>query len=593
LKTYEVIWNAIRIRPWQWFFNLLSITILFLSYQIPALALREFFNLLTGDAEVDFDFWTLIAFMSAAALVRMAGELGIVLTNVPLMYTVAAWLQKNMFNRILHRPGAAALPNSSGEAISRFRGDPEQIYIFPLWLNDVVGSIVYSTIALVIMLGIAPKITLVACIPVVFVVLLTTAMTRYIAHYRRLSREATGAVTGFIGETFGAVQGIKVANAEEKVLGRFRSLNRTRSQTALKDHLFDEIREAVYSNAVALGTGIILIMAATAIREERFTIGDFALFVYYLEFLTEMTWMLGYLIAKYEQAGVSVDRMVALLQGGSPRQLIERGPIHLDGPLPEVPYISKGHEHRFDELLVNGLTYQFADSVHGVQNIDMALTRGTFNVITGRIGSGKTTLLRTLQGLLPAQSGTIHWNGQAVEDPASFFVPPRSAYTAQIPWLFSARLRENLLMGMPEEATDLDVAIHAAVLEKDLADFEDGLDTMVGPKGVRLSGGQIQRTAAARMFVRDPELYIFDDLSSALDVDTEKTLWERLFAQRQATSLVVSHRRPALRRADQIIVLKDGRIEDRGSLGELLERSQEMQRLWKGDLGGDDEVEPE
>ena len=110
---------------------------------------------------------------------------------------------------------------------------------------------------------------------------------------------------------------------------------------------------------------------------------------------------------------------------------------------------------------------------------------------------------------------------------------------------------------------------------------------------MRLSGGQIQRTAAARMFVRDPELYIFDDLSSALDVDTEKTLWERLFAQRQATSLVVSHRRPALRRADQIIVLKDGRIEDRGSLGELLERSQEMQRLWKGDLGGDDEVEPE
>ena len=126
--------------------------------------------------------------MSAAALVRMAGEIGIVLTNVPLIYTVAAWLQKNMFNRILHRSGAAALPNSSGEAISRFRGDPEQIYIFPLWLNDVVGSIAYSTIALVIMLGIAPKITLVACIPVVFVVLLTTAMTRYIAHYRRSNR---------------------------------------------------------------------------------------------------------------------------------------------------------------------------------------------------------------------------------------------------------------------------------------------------------------------------------------------------------------------------------------------------------------------
>ena len=538
-----------------------------------------------GDAEVDFDFWTLVAFMAASALVRIGGELGIVLTNVPMMYNIAAWLQKNMFNRILHRPGAAALPNSSGEAISRFRGDPEQVYIFPLWINDVIGSVVYSIIALVIMLGIAPKITLVACIPVVFVVLLTTAMTRHISHYRRLSREATGAVTGFIGETFGAVQGIKVANAEKTVLGRFRTLNHERSQTALKDHLFDELREAVYSNAVALGTGIILIMAATAIREERFTIGDFALFVYYLEFLTEMTWMLGYIIAKYEQTGISVDRMVTLLQGGSPRQLIERGPIYLAGQLPEIPYIAKGREHHLEELRVTGLTYQFADSTHGIQDVDFAFERGTFNVVTGRIGSGKTTLLRTLQGLLTPQSGTIRWNEKIVDDPASFFVPPRSAYTSQIPWLFSAPLRENLLMGMPESATDLEAAIHAAVLEKDLVDFDDGLDTLVGPKGVRLSGGQIQRTAAARMFVRDPELYIFDDLSSALDVDTEKILWERLFAQRQATCLVVSHRRPALRRADQIVVLKDGRIEDRGSLDELLERCEEMQRLWKGDWG--------
>lgn len=471
----------------------------------------------------------------------------------------------NLLRSLVTAPGPTVgrLPSSSGEAVSRFRDDAMHLsMVLDVWL-DMSGAAVSGVSAVVVMAAVDARVTFVVVVPVLLALLLCRQLGNRLRVWRRREREATSAVTGFIGDVFGAIGAVKVAGAEAAVARRFHELGETRAAAAKVDQVATQVLRTSSGAIGNLGTGLVVLLIVPALAEGNATVGDVGLFASAVAVLANLPRWAASLGANHRQAEVSVERMARLLPDREPSGVVAPAPLALrHGPGRFAPVPVSVPEQREGDAVLRRLAVTGLTAAHpgggGVFDIDLVVDRGSLAVINGPVGSGKSTLLRCLLGLAPIDAGEVRWNGTLVADPSQLFVPPWAAYVAQVPRLFSEPLADAILLGV--ERGGLGEAVRLACLDDDVAWMPEGLATVVGAKGVRLSGGQIQRTAAARAFVRRPELLVIDDISSALDVDTEARMWAQLLdAGATATILVVSHRAAVLERATQIIQLEDGR----------------------------------
>ena len=577
--------GLVSYRPGLFLANLCLWSLSHMAPLLPGYVTKVYYDGLAGDAPLAITPWSILALLAAIGVTRALVGVGAEWLWGGLWTRATGLVRLNLLRLIAAGPAALATPRSSSETVSRVRDDVEEGCLPLEEAIDGVGVVGFAVGAIAIMAAIDWLLTCIVTVPIVLSALAAQAVKTRVTALRRAARNAGAEVAEFIGEVFGAFATFKLAPSIDGAARRLERLNRRRRRAALREKVLAQVLEGV-SDGTAVACTSLLLFYLSFTGDRGFTVGEFVLFVTYLDQVADYAqWMMGMLV-NVRRAKVSLARLrdaMPAAAGGGAAELTCRDAVAAAERESEA-----GRADPLQRLELRGVTYLHPAGGAGIRDIDLTLERGSFTVVTGRIGAGKTTLLKVLLGLLPRQAGELRWNDAAVAHPDRFMVPPRASYTPQTPKLFSTTVEDNISLGAPLADAALAAAVRDAVLEPDLAAMAEGLRTRVGARGLRLSGGQAQRVAAARMLAQGAQLLVIDDLSSALDVKTERLLWDRVLGRVRAvrpTCLVVSHRRRVLRHADRVVLLSRGRVAAAGALDELLAESAELRRIW--DAGPD------
>lgn len=549
-------WRTGTFRSRLWVWSWLSWTLFFLFPLWTGWLLKLAFDAL---AESESITGLLVAF-GVSEVLRWIVFAFAVWVVVRWWVTALTLLRTNMLHAqtVSGGPSAGTLPDSPAEAISRFSDDARDTVTWTdSWL-DGIGYLTYAAGALIVMSQIDARAAFVVIVPLALVTFITRLLTPRLYAARAADRKATGRVTSYLGETFTGMLAFRLAGKEEAAVSQLETYTAVRRRTAVRDTVLQQTIDGISSSTADITIGLMLLVLVPAVRRGDLSVGDLALFVAYSTQLGELPRYVARIITSREQAIVSYGRMGEMVAPDQVGNILANRLITIephDDMLLRQPDPERLPLERLD---VKGLTVRYPSNGEGIFDIDFSVPRGSFTVITGPVGAGKSTLIRAIVGLLPLDDGSLAWNGEDVADPAAWFVPPNAAHLPQAPRLFSESLSDNISLG---RAHDLDAVLGLTTLQRDLDEMPGGLDTKVGARGLRLSGGQAQRVATARSLLTEPELLVVDDLSSALDVATERELWDRLGSSGSTTVIAISQRQLAIDRADQVITMANGRIE--------------------------------
>jgi ATP-binding cassette, subfamily B, multidrug efflux pump len=449
--------------------------------------------------------------------------------------------------------------NRTGDLMARATNDLKAISMTAgFGILTLVDSSVYMlTILFTMGFFISWKLTLAAILPFP---IMAVAMNIYGKKIHERFIQAQDAFGHMNDQVLESIQGVRVIRAyvqEKADEARFHQLTTDVYEKNIKVAKIDALFEPTIKILVGMSYLIGLGYGAFLVFYKEITLGELVSFNVYLGMMIWPMFAVGELINVMQRGNASLDRVNETL-AYKPDVENHREPVTIN-----VPEIIEFHN----------VTFRYPSSeVNNLQNVSFSIKRGQTFGIVGKTGSGKTTLVKQLLRQYPLGDGEITISGIPIDRIALKQLQHWIGYVPQDHVLFSRTVRENILFGNREASEEhLEKAIDLAAFRKDLSILPEGLNTLVGEKGVALSGGQKQRISIARALIKDPEILILDDALSAVDAKTESVIIENIRRERTGkTTIITTHRLSAVQHADWILVMEDGRIAEEGTHQQLI-----------------------